>query len=341
MGRAVRIRQWHCIAAAMLSCAGGTPARTHVMILAGQSNMLGLARWTGEGFPDSFPNVAIWAESDGRVRSWSGLGPGTGATPESFGPEMGLARELVRAMPLDTFRFIKVAYGGTSLGRDWTPPSQPGGPGWMYSALFRNLQLAYELHETPLPAPEALFWMQGEADALDSLWGWHLTYERNFRSFIQDVRSALGNDALPWVAGLIDIQPIWKHVETIRAAQLVVDSEDNRGCTIETVGLPTDGIHYTTDGESEIGRRMGLQWLDLSGVEPHPGMLHGVVSTTSRSRVDQAIVRSRRVSIDGRKGPWLDKDEARRSVRPVSLLLVELEGHDGETWLERSGAFAR
>ncbi len=96
-----------------------------------------------------------------------------GQADGGFGPEMGLARQIVRAhsTPL---AIIKVAFSGTHAAGDWNPklaavsqpPTEDDSRGACYRALVDETRSALTaLPPQYEPRLIALVWVQGESDA--------------------------------------------------------------------------------------------------------------------------------------------------------------------------------
>jgi hypothetical protein len=248
---------------------------------------------------------------------------------ENFGPEMTFGELLSARYPSDTFYLIKVAVGGTMLAGKWRPPST-GGPGYWYSALLGNVSSALD-SLVSRPPLEGVFWMQGESDAtLDST---ATAYSANLRAFVADLRKAWNAPGVPWYIGLIDIQPSWPYAATVRAAQ--ADVAQNLSCivVVETMGLQTDGVHYGTEGQKELGRRFAEAWSGMrteSVVKPGRWSVHRHASTI---RIEGILgpVRARWMGSNGRTTGWTGWNSGFVQIqvpfsRGVGFLQVEVAG---------------
>lgn len=131
------------------------------------------------------------------------LEPGFGATPSFLGPELGMGEVLGEAWDTPIVMF-KAAYGGTTLGIDWRPPSAGGTPGPLYSAMisdfttFQNAGLAEtfprDLHARGYQIA-GFVWLQGWNDQFED--GLVPEYAGNLVALINDVRTALNDPQLP------------------------------------------------------------------------------------------------------------------------------------------------
>ena len=117
-----------------------------VFILAGQSNMVGMASlehlrllingtsdggncpceyqtlWNGTGFVERDDVFMRYNARKGRLTAGTGF-----AADNRFGPELGFGWEMGDALD-ETFVMVKAAYGGRSLAVDFRPPSSGEAP---------------------------------------------------------------------------------------------------------------------------------------------------------------------------------------------------------------------
>ena len=99
---------------------------------------------------------------------------------------------------------FKAAYGGTTLGVDWRPPSAGGTTGLLYTAMLSNFG-AFETAGLTQTFPEELaargyeipgfVWLQGWNDQFED--GLVPEYETNLVALVDDVRMALNDPQLP------------------------------------------------------------------------------------------------------------------------------------------------
>lgn len=291
--------------AMVLVCAPTSLARVRTFLLIGQSNMEGYGEWDEADFTEPLPFLPIWSFGGASTHRWLQMGPGFGAKAGLFGPEITLATTLHEAFSEDTLGFIKVGWGGTNLDEEWLSPSS-GGPGHTYQALVESWEAADGSWPFGFSGlVEGVFWMQGESDAMDS--GMASRYRENFTVFVQDVRKLVKNPAVPWVTGLIDVQTWWVHADTVRKAQVDVAASDRNMVTVETVGLETNTVHYTAQGQKDLGILFAKAWLKLAGykipVSVPPKASDG--SSSGLARIpDHSKVRA--VSVDGSLSSWED-----------------------------------
>jgi hypothetical protein len=122
----------------------------------------------------------------------------------------------------------------------------------------------------------AFFWMQGESDAeYESTAD---AYEANLISLIAAVRASFNNPNLPFIYGRIGDQSGLPYLSTVRAAQDAVAQLIPNVYEVDTDGLPLrpDNLHYTSDGEIELGNLFASGMMNLASAVPEPtsiGML--------------------------------------------------------------------
>jgi len=246
----------------LLGLPGATSAKVRSFILAGQSNMMGCAP-NDPAAPSRIPRVMIWNAAFGRLATWEPLGPGFGVNRASMGPELAIGAALAEAFPEDTIALLKAAIAGTRVAVEWLPPSM-GGPGGVYTSLlvWRGMAAA-QWPSGAFPPSEGVFWLQGESDGADS--GMASSYGRNLEAMIGDFRKDLGDSSLPWVMGATLPTP-WPYAGAVRAGQRKVARRMRGVMAVETRGIGTDGVHFTTEGVGEVGRRLACGWLVLQGM---------------------------------------------------------------------------
>ena len=226
-----------------------------VYIMAGQSNMSGtnnpLVSELPKNLTDSLPQVLIKVNGDA-THNWGALRPGLGATSTNFGPELNFGHDAATYFNGDKVAIIKYSQGGTTLNEDWRPPSSGGTTGWLYNSFINDLITSLALLDTNYTIQVmGLCWMQGEYDALDNAKA--NNYQTNLTNFISDVRAALNLPQLPFAIGMIDNSVGWMYNAAVRQAEINVAHSVNKVTVFDTHGLGTDGTHYNTQGQLELG----------------------------------------------------------------------------------------
>lgn len=236
-----------------------------VIIAAGQSNMSGcanhtLAQWDftprhdllfWNPLNDAFEPLTYGSSDDS-----CGHSPNDQA--EHFGPEIGFADAYLDLVPDGQLVFIKFADGGTSMGRDWSPPgtntSLPDG-GAVYNAFYDELDLAFaELDARGYEyTVEGTIWMQGESDTSRS-WQANL-HNVQLTQFIADLRAYVGNPAMPYIIGRIADNDLGFD-EIVRNTQVSIADADPDACWVDTDDLTKlDFYHYDEASTLLLGRR--------------------------------------------------------------------------------------
>ena len=194
-----------------------------------------------------------------------------------FGPELGIGHVLGDRFD-EPIVLIKTCWGGKSLAHDFRPPSAGGelGPCWTqmlaeYRAAVASLATTFPALAHHTPRLDGCVWFQGwndgcnEADAAE--------YEENLVHFIGDLRVALGDPRLPFVAG-----------ETGNMENAVLRRAQKQACSRPEIGgaarfvptraflrkpeespNPTHGHHWFGNAGSylEIGAALGEAMVEL------------------------------------------------------------------------------
>lgn len=226
-----------------------------VYILAGQSNMSGTNNPLVSELPASLlvsvPDVFIKVNGDVNY-NWQVLRPGLGATLNNFGPELTFGNDAFNKFGGDKTAIIKFSYGCTTLNDDWRPPSSGGTLGWLYTNFINDINASLDsLKRNYSIEIMGVCWMQGEYDALDITKA--NNYQTNLINFIGDIRTELNLPQLPFVIGMIDHSESWTYNNIVRQGEINVAKSINDIGIFDTHGLGTDGRHYNTQGQLELG----------------------------------------------------------------------------------------
>ena len=225
----------------------------HVILMGGQSNMVGQGRIT----------ELEKAKLPRQVRYFNfGRSASLVQHADTFGPEVGIAEVLSEQFPDENFLLIKYAIGGASL-LDWAPDYDPHKAeitgnahfGNMYADLLSVTDSICSGYQTKL---RALLWMQGERDARIPEAG--KDYQKNFEAFINAIRKDTETPGLPIIYGSVNPpQSRYAAVETVRRAQNNINRQIPGTILINTDDLEKyeDEVHYSTAGQLELGRRFG------------------------------------------------------------------------------------
>ncbi len=264
-----------------------------IFIVAGQSNAEGhnhIRQYHAgrEVFPAALqqqPKIRFWPGTDtpeAKSNLWTTLQVGASG---AFGPEIGFAHDMTRAMPGATIAIVKYAAGGTGIarskdytdyipaltgyndqGRNWHPPTDGQAPGNLYRALLANFRNAVSVLEREGKTWEltGLIWMQGEHEASISR-KMADGYEGLLRDFIRSVRKDLAAPSLPFVIGQVNSHT-WIYGDIARRAQVEVCRRDQRTLLVQTMDLPRvegDAAHFTADGMLTLGSRFAEAMVKL------------------------------------------------------------------------------
>lgn len=264
---------------------------TRVVILAGQSNMVGGARIDlltkekvgeerYERISQPFENVKFVVEQgfpDTAVSDFRSVELGVGGYVENaFGPEIGFAEEISKCE--GTTYIIKCAFSGTTLCEHWKSPSMSeDGQGSERYQIFTNFidKNLKKLEDAGLkPKIVAMCWMQGESDAAS--YEASVQYRSNLEKFVGDLRARYNkksiNNTLHFIDATIDGQ--WPCAAIVNAhkyefadsfaANHIIDTlkkglvDPNRNGLVTdtepTVGMTeVDPLHYDTTSVLKLG----------------------------------------------------------------------------------------
>jgi len=178
-----------------------------IYVFAGQSNMEARypRKFLEEKYPELVKDLGIW--------QIQGSNRGLLAEARGFGTDRAMVYHIAGKVdqPIIVFRSAK---GGTTLHRDWRPPSAVqragGNVGHLYSKLIRrfhnmvaNLKEVYPAYKGQGYEIAGFVWFQGENDTCGheqvdgKRVGFWNSYEANLRDLIKDVRHDFGVANLP------------------------------------------------------------------------------------------------------------------------------------------------
>ena len=252
-----------------------------IIVLAGQSNAVGVGhvKYLDRHFPkekvkewlDGYPNIKINyfshdKKSGGFINTTVGC---TEVSKYTIGPELGIADALFEKYPDDKFYIVKCAFGGTSLYRDWLPPSCDGYDGgsyadqyehmirsleagmpirasWCYNELVKitNESVKTLTEQGYTPGIISFCWMQGEADGCDP--NHTAAYAKRYDALINDFKKAFPDYTKNCVfadGGISEIWPLYKELNEEK--KKYADSREN------CVYIDTIAAKLTTKNEPE------------------------------------------------------------------------------------------
>jgi hypothetical protein len=255
-----------------------TMAKTDIplFLLSGQSNMSGMGAAVSELSADqkkTVDSVKIYLDMEGdqaKRKKWMPLGPGFGSDGSHFGPELLFGKTLFDSLPVKKAALIKASVSGTYLNQTagWLPPSSNNGTGGtLYKNMMTVIDAAMKAFTTAFdtaqytPRWAGFVWLQGEFDAQNTTDA--NAYEKNLTNLIKDIRAKTQVEDLPVILPMIDVQSMWKYAATVRTADVKMTTTLKNVDTMDTKGLPTDGIHYKAAGMVKIGTICGWRWLNM------------------------------------------------------------------------------
>ncbi len=240
-----------------------------VWVLAGQSNMEGVARL--EGVPEPHPQVMMYGHDErwqpaqvpvhvlaaaidpvhGGPRTPEESAEAMARAPErdrGMGPGLFFARELT-ARTGRPIGLIPCAHGGTSM-EEWSPVRRDAGGESLYGSMLRRFQEAGG-------AARGILWYQGESDTRP---GQSDDYEQRFIDFIAAVREDLGEPELPFIyvqIGRFTRTPAERLWDRVQDAQVrVEEAVDNVAFTTAVDLTLDDPIHVSAEGMATLGARL-------------------------------------------------------------------------------------
>lgn len=239
----------------------------YVVLLAGQSNMLGLGDVSALDKSEQQLPVNIKYFNFGREGRLN-------YQPQKFGPEVSFSHLLHESFPDKHFAIIKYAIGSSSL-LDWSPD-------WSYE----KARITGHPHYGPLYEDFmdkvrritggkkvkylGLLWMQGEKDATYPEVG--KEYYKNLSAFLARLRSDLNRPDLPVLLGRIN-PPLaeFPAVKSVRSAQEEASQKLTNVYLVDADGLDklTDDLHYNTEGQLELGRRFAQSLKEVIAAQPN------------------------------------------------------------------------
>ncbi len=222
-------------------------AKDRLIILAGQSNMM------GRGKTSELP--ATYKTTPTNVKYFYQGREHALAKFAWFGPEVSFAHDVARAFPKDTIILVKQAASG-SLIQQW----QPGQA--LYQGLLRQVGFATKAEGEG--QVDAILWMQGESDAQSTI-GVAKQYGQRFETLATHLRQDLGAPNSLFLYGQVNLEHP-DHTTTIAAVRKQQQDAQRQlphALMVSTDGLgkQADGIHYNAAGQMELGKRFAKAYL--------------------------------------------------------------------------------
>lgn len=218
-----------------------------VFVLAGGSNMGGHSSKIDELPRELRGEQAEALFFDGK--QWIPLSPEkVKGAPEKvegtgFGPEISFAASMSRKLKRQ-IGIIKHSGSGTSLASAWSPGTTDS----LYGELIRKVEAARQVRPIEIAG---LLMVQGSGDSKEQKKA--EAYADNLRAFIQAARKDMQSPDMLFVcARLRARQPAGKYPYAALVRQAQETGSEFVDCDALAVG--PDNVHYTTEGQVELGR---------------------------------------------------------------------------------------
>jgi len=255
-----------------------------VFIFAGQSNMVGthskvkdIHRFPPFAGLDQPQAKVLFSYKLGREKmetsdGWIPMQP----TRDYFGPELSFAKKVSKSIDAP-IAVIKVASGGTTLGKDWNPDTPDGFKLYPLALDHVRVSLAELDRKKIAYRIEGFLWHQGENDMFDK--AFKPAYAANLKNFIACWRRDLKLPNLRFYLGELCTKTIWgmdnrDNMLAIRTAQKAVAEADpivdyipTSHDAVEIGGEAGLHYHYGTLGQLEHGVNHADAYLRTLGIE--------------------------------------------------------------------------
>ena len=254
-----------------------TPGKAHLIIMSGQSNMVGRAqiRFLEETatpeelaeYRSGYENIQIYYHVDHANQDPTNIAPGfvpvtlgQGSTDVQFGPEVSLAEYLTRAFPGEKFYLIKCAWSGSGIANNYKPGD------FVFEEILTRSQsgLNYMVEAGLEPELFAFCWMQGETDAIVQEQA--EDYLRAQTDLMNRWLPLYDQIACPYGVAFIDagISEHWPFYQTVNEAKAQYQTQGPNRYYFDTIqaGLTThlennDLSHYDSQAKIKLGRLFG------------------------------------------------------------------------------------
>ena len=228
----------------------------NILLIAGQSNALGISRFC-ELPPEvlrEYPvDIYFRTNTDNPNNGiWQKVRPGLGIREDRFGPELPAAARLEKRN--EPWAIVKYASDGTALYDRWNKNRS----GEDYAALIETIREARrDLAARGLsPIFRGLLWQQGCSDAIKAYSA--AEYGQNLRDFLANLRAET-SPSLPVAIGQVhEFSENMPYRATVIAAQKAVAAADPNAVFVPTADIEElfDPWHYAPRCEWELGTRL-------------------------------------------------------------------------------------
>ena len=236
--------------------AGGERA-VKVILLGGQSNMVGIAKTENLKSPYNkpFSRIKAWNSEE---KKWMPLSPGVVNSKGSFGPEIHFAHSIADEFPMYDFRLVKYAASGTALYDDWSPTLK-GEQYLNFMKITKDALMNLDASGVEYKV-SAMLWLQGESDAHENK---AETYEKNLAYFISHLRTEFSAFSMPFIIARVRNYYGGEtgQAKIVRDAQVRIGDSANNVTWFDTDDCSMqDAGHYDANGLKTIGRRFAKKY---------------------------------------------------------------------------------
>lgn len=223
-------------------------AKDHLILLAGQSNMMGRGK--------TFELPATYKQTPANVKFFYQGRERKLAQFAYFGPEVSFAQEVARAFPHDNIILVKQAASGSRI-KQWQPGQS------LYKALLR--QVGFATDPTKGKRVNAILWMQGESDAQSNL-SIASQYGTQLKQLVSSLRKDTDSPSSLFIFGQTDLEhpSSQASLEAVRQQQNAMQKVLGNAYMVNTekLGKLNDGIHLNAHGQMELGRRFAKAYIN-------------------------------------------------------------------------------
>jgi len=225
--------------------------KLHVYLLIGQSNMAGRAPYAGKE-KDPIPGCLLlndkntWEPAKNPFNRYSTIRKGLGM--QKMNPGYGFAVTMLQAEKGITLGLVVNAKGGTSIKL------------WKKGDKFFKDAVKRTLIAKKTGVLKGILWHQGESDSKDT------AYLEKLKTLIADLREALGEPDLPFVAGqVMNVPNINSQIEKLPSEVKLTGFASSKGLTA------MDRWHFDAKSMKMLGVRYAQAILEIRKKQKAPG----------------------------------------------------------------------
>lgn len=287
-----------------LASCGGNKTPIDVILMAGQSNMVGCSAYSSlsasigsskyNEYSSGYKNIKIcysnWTKNDDGTYLEQNSSKekfvttllGEGNSDLTFGPEIGIAETLSSAGYDNKVVMIKYACGASNLLDDWSAPST-GKRSQFYPGIVAYVQQQMKALEALgyQPTLKVFCWMQGEGDSFD---GYCNEYYNQLSALVTGLRNDLSSYSdgteFGFVDGGISDSTSWPRYSIVNSAKKQFAAQDpTHNKFIDTIAAGLDKTQLQSDNAHYVGSAMlSLGKLFAADITPFLSPLNGTKS---------------------------------------------------------------